>query len=111
MLMNRFPLRHAFVALMACAAAAVSAADIPDLVQTQCAACHGLNGQSTLPGAPNISGQKQDYLERQLKAYRSGERQNEQMSVVSKGLSDEDIAVISAWYASIEVKVQEVSPF
>ena len=44
------------------------------------------------------------YLSEQLKAYRSGERVHEVMSITAKGLGDADIADLAAWYASIEVK-------
>lgn len=83
--------------------------NVPSLVLTQCQACHGLNGVSALPGAPHLAGQPADYLVRQLRAYRSGERQNEQMSVVSKALSDADIDAISDWYSRIPFKVEEVT--
>jgi len=68
-----------------------------------CATCHGLNGIATLPEAPNIAGQSPFYLETQLKAFRSGARQQEQMSIIAQDLSDQDIANLSAWYSSITV--------
>jgi cytochrome c553 len=40
-----------------------------------------------------------------LSDYRSGARQNEMMSVVAPNLSDEDIADLAAYYASIEITV------
>jgi cytochrome c553 len=87
-----------------------SRAEIPTKVKTQCQACHGLNGVASFPGAPHLSGQPVDYLVRTLKAYRSGERRNEQMSVVSKDLTDKEIKSISEWYANIQVEVQNITP-
>jgi cytochrome c553 len=58
-----------------------------------------------MPIAPHIAGESQVYLETQLKAFRSGKRENEIMSVVAAGLSDEDISDLAAWYASIEISV------
>lgn len=69
----------------------------------QCAPCHGIDGISKLPNAPNIAGSPAIYLEKQLKAFRSDERKDETMSVVTKPLSDADIADLAAWYAGIEV--------
>ena len=69
-----------------------------------CAICHGQNGLSTLPNAPHLAGQPAIYLEEQLKAYRSGQRRNEVMAVIARPLSDEDIANLAAWYASIKVE-------
>jgi cytochrome c553 len=69
----------------------------------QCQTCHGIDGIAKIPIAPHIAGENQIYLENQLKAFRSGKREHEIMSVVAKGLSDEDISDLSAWYASIEI--------
>ena len=71
--------------------------------QAACATCHGPNGLSTMPNAANLAGQPSIYLEEQLKAYRSGKRHHEVMSVIAKTLSDEDILHLSAWYAAIKV--------
>jgi cytochrome c553 len=70
-----------------------------------CQVCHGLDGQSRNPDAPHLSGQIENYLVRSLKAYRDGERKNEQMSVVASALSDEDIADLAAYYASIKIAI------
>lgn len=70
-----------------------------------CQACHGNDGLSTVPDAPNIAGQVEGYLAAQLRAFRSGARKNEAMTLVASGLSDQDIDNLSAWFSSIEVKV------
>ncbi|HWW47310.1 MAG TPA: cytochrome c [Xanthobacteraceae bacterium] len=72
----------------------------------QCAACHGIDGLSKLPTAPNLAGQPAMYLEKELKAFRDGQRSEENMNVVAKPLTDADIADLAAWYASIEVSVE-----
>ena len=54
---------------------------------------------------PHIAGESDIYLIKQLKAFRSGERQDPQMSVMAKPLSDEDIANLAAWYSSIKITV------
>ncbi|MCP1676216.1 cytochrome c553 [Natronocella acetinitrilica] len=72
----------------------------------QCIACHGLDGVSRLPDAPHIAGDSAIYLAAQLRAYRSGERNHAQMSIIAKGLSDEDIADLAAWYSSIAFSVE-----
>jgi cytochrome c553 len=71
----------------------------------QCAACHGIDGISKLPNAPNIAGSPAIYLEKQIKAFRSEERKDETMNVVAKPLSDADIADLAAWYSGLEVSV------
>jgi cytochrome c553 len=71
----------------------------------QCQACHGMDGLSKMPEAPNIAGNPEQYLVRQMNAFRKGERKNEMMSVVVQQLKDQDIADLAAYYAAIEVTV------
>jgi cytochrome c553 len=71
-----------------------------------CQTCHGENGQATLAGIPNLSGQQKEYLIEQLRAYRSGSRRNEQMSIIAKPLSDADIENVAEWYSAIKVTVE-----
>jgi cytochrome c553 len=71
-----------------------------------CAACHGPMGLAAMPNTPNLAGQPAQYMVEQLKAYRSGKRVHEQMSLLAKPLSDDDIANVSAWYASIQVQIK-----
>jgi len=69
---------------------------------TICAACHGNNGISFIPNYPNLAGQKELYLVDSLKAYRDGLRKSMQMTPLSRGLSDEDIKNLAAYYASLD---------
>ncbi len=71
-----------------------------------CAVCHGPLGLSSAPDAPNLAAQPAIYLAAQLRAYRSGARQHEVMSVMSKTLNDKDIDNLAAWYASLQVEVK-----
>ena len=73
-----------------------------------CQACHGLDGLSKVPDAPNIAGQTEAYVATQLQAFRSGARKSEAMSVVAATLSDSDIANLAAYYAAIEIKVLKI---
>jgi cytochrome c553 len=68
----------------------------------QCAACHGADGHAVMPQTPNLAGQDEDYLAEQLKAFRSGERQNETMSVIAKPLSDAEIDNLAAYFHSLK---------
>jgi cytochrome c553 len=73
------------------------------LAARQCQVCHGLDGIAQIPIAPNIAGESAIYLDKQLRAFRTGTRENEMMSLVAKTLSDEDIANLGAWYESIRL--------
>ncbi|MDE2079748.1 MAG: cytochrome c [Burkholderiales bacterium] len=70
-----------------------------------CQACHGLDGVSKMPEAPNLAGQVEGYLIAQLTAFKSGQRRNEQMAVIVQALSPQQIEDVAAYYAAIEVKV------
>lgn len=66
-----------------------------------CAACHGATGISTNDLWPNLAGQKEGYLVAQMKAFRDGNRANPMMAPMAAALSDEDIADLAAYYASL----------
>lgn len=70
---------------------------------SKCRTCHGLDGIAKIPIAPHLAGENRIYIETQLKAFRSGKRQHEMMSVIAKNLSDEEISDLAAWYESIEI--------
>jgi cytochrome c553 len=74
-----------------------------------CATCHGAHGISVTPDAPHLAGQPRIYLAEQLKAFRSGKRRHEVMNVIAKPLSDDDIAALAEWYASIPIEAKEKS--
>ena len=63
-----------------------------------CQACHGLDGLSKTPDAPNIAAQIEPYIVAQLQAYKSGVRKNDAMSVVASSLSDTDIGSCSLFF-------------
>ena len=48
-----------------------------------CAVCHGLNGIAKVPDAPNLAGESAVYTTKQLKAFKDGKRQHEQMSIIA----------------------------
>jgi len=72
----------------------------------QCQTCHGLDGLSKIPDAPNIAGNPEGYLVKSLNAFRKGERKNDMMSIVAQQLSDQDVADLAAYYAALEVTVK-----
>jgi cytochrome c553 len=65
-----------------------------------CASCHGPTGISMSPLWPNLAGQKEQYLIKQIKAFRDGTRQDPMMAPMVAALSDEDIENLAAFYAS-----------
>lgn len=75
-----------------------------------CAACHGADGNKTLdPSYPKLGGQYPEYLSKALHEYKSGKRKNAIMAGQAQGLSDQDIADLSAYYAAQPSQIHDLS--
>lgn len=97
------------------AAAAAQAAEAPSMALTEgdadagkdksatCASCHGQDGNSPSPMYPKIAGQHAGYIADQLKAYKSGEREDAVMKGIAAPLSEQDMMDLGAYYAAQEV--------
>ena len=86
------------------AAAAGDAANGKQAIAT-CAACHGPDGATGLmPTYPNLAGQNEKYLTRQLRLIRDDKRAVVEMTGMLTGKSEQDIADIAAYYASLAGK-------
>lgn len=71
----------------------------------KCSVCHGKIGIAQGdPEVPNLAGQSSLYVEKSIKDYRSGAREDRRMTLLAKNLSDVDIKDLSAWFESIEIK-------
>lgn len=69
-----------------------------------CTGCHGIPGYKNVYPTyhvPKIGGQNYEYLVLALKAYRADERHHKTMTLQAQSLTDEDIADISAYFASL----------
>ena len=66
-----------------------------------CAACHGVAGVSINPLWPSLAGQQEQYLVKQIKAFRDGEREEITMQPFVENLSDQDVADLAAFYAGL----------
>ena len=95
------------LALIAASAMAVSAnavagdAAAGKAKAATCAACHGMDGVSKMPIYPNLKGQKEAYLVKQMKAFKDGTRKDPTMNAMAKPLSDADMANLAAFYAGL----------
>jgi cytochrome c553 len=75
-----------------------------------CVACHGVNGNSVNPVWPNLAGQHETYIRRQLAAYKNDARQDPLMTPMAKPLSDEDMADLGAYFAAQTPTGMEAEP-
>lgn len=85
------------------ASAAGAAADLAagaSKAKEVCQACHGLDGNSLTPDYPKLGGQRQDYLAKALRDYKSGARKNAIMGGLAGALSPKDIEDLAAYFAA-----------
>lgn len=68
-----------------------------------CAGCHGANGEGKAP-YPALAGKPEADLVQALKDYKSGKRANPIMKSFATPLSDQDMANVGAYYASLKGK-------
>lgn len=95
-------IRIALILALTFISASALAGDIEagKIKSAMCASCHGVNGISMSPLWPNLAGQKEQYLIKQIKAFRDGTRQDPMMAPMVAALSDADIENLAAYYAS-----------
>lgn len=75
-----------------------------------CSACHGMDGATGLdPTHPNLAGQNEKYLLRQLKLIQSNERMILLMTGQLFGKTDQDLENMAAYYASLPGKVGQAA--
>lgn len=84
--------------VMSQAVVAKAQSNVDDLAKT-CITCHGEKGISTDTNFPNLAGQKQGYLNQEIKAFRDGKRSNPQMLPFVSKLSDGDITQLAAYFS------------
>ena len=82
--------------------AAVGNAEAGKTKAAMCAACHGANGIGTTDTYPNLAGQHADYIAKQLAAFKSGTRVAPLMAPMAAGLSEQDMADLGAYFASLD---------
>ena len=84
---------------------ALGDAEAGKLKSATCVACHGADGNSSIPLYPNLAGQVPGYISAQLQAFKEGTRNNAIMMGQSINLSKEDMDDLDAYYASLPAKV------
>ena len=75
-----------------------------------CGACHGPDGNSMAPNFPKLAGQGERYLDKQLHDIKSGRRVVLEMTGLLTNLNDQDLADISAYFASQKGSVGAADP-
>ena len=83
------------------ASAAPAAVDYAAGFRTVCAACHGANGRSDMPGVPVLAGQPSLYVITQLFLFREGRRNNDAMIALAKPMKDADLRGYSDYIGTL----------
>ena len=77
----------------------------PTIGVAACTACHAPNGKGIdTAGYPSLSGQDVAYTEMQLKAFRAGERSNDEaeiMRTITSRLTDAEIAALASYVSGL----------
>jgi cytochrome c553 len=102
----QMPLPAATVALTPAANTGPATAGDPKAGQTKagaCAACHGLDGNVADPQYPKLAGQHEQYIWRQLKLFKSAERENPIMLGMAAPLTEQDMRDIGAYFGTQKI--------
>jgi cytochrome c553 len=67
-----------------------------------CTRCHGQSGLSNNDLWPNLAGQRESYILKQLKAFHDGDRIDPVMGPVSKMLNDQDMQDLAAYFSQLK---------
>ena len=92
------------------AAPAPASTETPAIAKTVCAACHGPDGNSTIPANPSLAGQHASYLVKQLNNFKAGAdgkpalRQNAVMNGMAAPLSEDDIKALAQYFSKQTLK-------
>lgn len=64
-----------------------------------CAGCHGADGNSQIPGMPNLTAQSSEYFAIAMRAYQNGGRRGTMMGALVSAIDDETIQNMGLYYA------------
>jgi len=75
-----------------------------------CAPCHGQDGIGKQALYPNLAGQKEEYLRKQLWAFKRGVRKDPNMLIQVRQLSGQDVDDLAAYYSSLQCRPEQAGP-
>jgi cytochrome c553 len=86
------------VSLLLLNTAAWAADEIPAKA-AMCVGCHGVNGNSSMPGVPSLAAQNARYIYLQLRDYQEGRRDNLMMSPMAAGLTRPEMQELATYFS------------
>jgi len=75
------------------------AADEMPAKAATCLACHGVNGNSSMPGVPSLAAQNARYIYLQLRDYQEGRRENIMMTPMAAGLTRPEMQELANYFS------------
>ena len=84
--------------------AQVDLAKAQQIVNQNCAACHGADGNSATSANPSLAGQHADYITQQLAHFKAGIRVNPIMQGMVATLSDADMKALGVYFSQQKPK-------
>lgn len=79
------------------------------IVNSVCAACHAVDGNSVVTLNPKLAGQHPEYLQKQLTEFKSGKRANAVMSGMAAGLTDDEMKDLAAYFSAKKLTLGQAS--
>jgi cytochrome c553 len=76
-------------------------------VQTVCAACHGVDGNSAVSQNPKLAGQHPEYLLKQLTNFKEGKRANAVMAGMVANLTPDDMKNLAYYYSAQKINLSK----
>ena len=100
---------HTRVLALVCAFAVQAAPAADEVVAMQsarslaatCAACHGTDGRSDVPGTPVLAGLERDLILTKLKGFRDPAFKGDAMHHLANGYTAEQEAMLATYFASL----------
>jgi cytochrome c553 len=109
--MKKIAIAAALVAgLTGVVAHAAGDADAGKAKAASCVACHGADGNSIAPNFPNLAGQSESFLYKQLKDFKEGNRKDATMDAMILPLDDQAMQDISAFFATQKLNPGQADP-
>ena len=101
-------MRALVVTLIGVLAAAIAAASDPApasqaarSIAATCAACHGTEGRSEVPGTPLLAGLEREFIITRLKTFREPASKGQAMHHLAVGYTAEQEALVADYFSSL----------
>lgn len=96
----RYPMVAMLCIILSGSALADDAERAKAIVASVCSACHGMDGNSTVPNYPKLAGRHPEYLVREMKEFISGSRKSDIMAPIISKLEPDDLKALGVYFGA-----------